>query len=118
MGAPETGSRMSAQGHECGSRAHAWPERSRSIKKRHLIKHTGEPSEAGLCPVLPFPRQCVQRGQLTGQMQSWYHDLLEDRLTHCGHSLDAAFSLTADRSSLLVALKRSTRIADRLESAR
>ena len=32
-------------------------------------------------------------------MQSWYQDLLEDRLTHCGHSLDAVFRLTADRSS-------------------
>ena len=47
-------------------------------------------------------------GQLTGQMQSWYQDLLEDRLTHCGHSLDAVFRLTADRSNPLVALKRST----------
>jgi protein-L-isoaspartate(D-aspartate) O-methyltransferase len=34
---------------------------------------------------------------------------LEDRLTHCGHSLDAVFRLTADRSKPLVALKRSTR---------
>jgi protein-L-isoaspartate(D-aspartate) O-methyltransferase len=41
-------------------------------------------------------------------MQSWYQDLLEDRLTHCGHSLDAVFRLTADRSNPLVALKRST----------
>src|SRR5258708_22978319 len=41
-------------------------------------------------------------------MQSWYQGLLEDRLTHCGHSLDAMFRLTADRSNLLVALKRST----------
>jgi hypothetical protein len=56
--------------------------------------------------------------QLTGQMQSWYQDLLEDRLTHCGHSLDAVFRLTADRSNPLVALKRSTRIVDRLETAR
>ena len=45
-------------------------------------------------------------------------DLLEDRLTHCGHSLDAVFRLTADRSNPLVALKRSTRIVDRLETAR
>src|SRR6266566_2677613 len=35
---------------------------------------------------------------------------------HCGHSLDAVFRLTADRSNPLVALKRSTRIVDRLES--
>src|SRR6266567_2114284 len=69
----------------------------------------------GYVRVLPFPRQCVRRGQLTGQMQSWYQDLLEDRLTHCGHSLDAEFRLTADRSNPLVALKRSTRIVDRLE---
>src|SRR5947207_3128066 len=41
-------------------------------------------------------------------MQSWYQDLPEDRLTHCGHSLDAVFHLTADRSNPLVALKRST----------
>jgi len=27
-------------------------------------------------------------------MQSWYQDWLEDRLTHCGHSLDAVFRLT------------------------
>lgn len=26
------------------------------------------------------PRQCVPRGQLTGQVQAWYQDLLEDRL--------------------------------------
>ena len=52
--------------------------------------------------------KCVRRGQLTGQMQSWYQDLLEGRLTHCGHSLDAVFHLTADRSNPLVALKRST----------
>ena len=25
-------------------------------------------------------RQCVRRGQLTGAVQSWYQDLLEDRL--------------------------------------
>ena len=50
----------------------------------------------------------MRRGQLTGQMQSWYQDLLEGRLTHCGHSLDAVFHLTADRSNPLVALKRST----------
>jgi hypothetical protein len=37
--------------------------------------------------------------------------VLED---HCGHSLDAVFQLTADRSNPLVALKPSTRIADRL----
>src|ERR1700674_1674934 len=42
-------------------------------------------------------------------MQSWYQDLLEDRLTHCGHSLDSVFRLTADRSKPLVAVKRSTR---------
>jgi hypothetical protein len=60
----------------------------------------------------------VCEGQLTGQMQSWYQDLLEDRLTHCGHSLEAVFRLTADRSNPLVALKRSTRIVDRLETAR
>ena len=47
-------------------------------------------------------------------MQSWYQDLLEDRLTHCGHSLDPVFRLTADRSNPFVALKRSTRIVDRL----
>ena len=41
-------------------------------------------------------------------MQSWYQDLLEGRLTHCGHSLDAVFHLTADRSNPLVALKLST----------
>ena len=41
-------------------------------------------------------------------MQSWYQDLLGGRLTHCGHSLDAVFHLTADRSNPLVALKRST----------
>ena len=51
-------------------------------------------------------------------MQSWYQDLLEDRLTHCGHSLNAVFHLTADRPNSLVALKRSTRIVDRLETAR
>jgi protein-L-isoaspartate(D-aspartate) O-methyltransferase len=39
--------------------------------------------------------------------------LLEDRLTHCGHSLDAVFRLAAGRSKPLVALKRSTRIVDR-----
>ena len=50
----------------------------------------------------------MRRGQLTGQMQSWYQDLLEGRLTHCGHSLDAVFHLTADRSNPLVALKLST----------
>src|ERR1700736_20762 len=59
-------------------------------------------------------RGVLHRSTLRGRPQ----DLLEDRLTHCGHSLDAVFSLTANRSSLLVALKRSTRIADRLESAR
>src|SRR5436190_5663500 len=26
------------------------------------------------------PRQCAPRGQLTGQVQAWYQDLLEDRL--------------------------------------
>ena len=51
-------------------------------------------------------------------MQSWYQDLLEDRLTNWGHSLDAVFRLTADRSNPLVALKGSTRIVDRLETAR
>jgi protein-L-isoaspartate(D-aspartate) O-methyltransferase len=39
-------------------------------------------------------------------MQSRYQDLLEDRLTRCGHSLDAVFRLMADRSTPLVALKR------------
>src|SRR5947207_15519349 len=41
-------------------------------------------------------------------MQSWYQDLLEGRLTHCGHSLDAVFHLMADRSNPIFALKRST----------
>src|SRR5258706_10425955 len=40
-------------------------------------------------------------------MHSWYQGVLKDRLTHCGHSLDAVFRLTADRSNPLVALKRS-----------
>jgi hypothetical protein len=70
-----------------------------------------------------YVRSCHFRGNVCGevnsrQMQSWYQDLLEDRLTHCGHSLDAVFRLTADRSNPLVALKRSTRIVDRLETAR
>ena len=69
-------------------------------------------------PAISARRQCARRGQLTGRMQSWYQDLLEDRLTHCGHSLDPVFRLTADRPNSLVALKRSTRIADRLETAR
>ena len=38
----------------------------------------------------------------------------EDRLTHCGHSLDAVFPLTADRSNFTVAQKRS----DQLGTAR
>jgi hypothetical protein len=46
---------------------------------------------------LEAKRQCVRRGQLTGQMRSWYQDFLQDRLTHCDHSLDAVFGLTADR---------------------
>src|ERR1700682_5467545 len=104
------------------------PERNRAARSfcqlrrfHHVINSdklfgTHRSSEAGLCPVLPFPRrQCVRRGQLTGQMQSWYQDLLQDRLTHCGHSLDAVFRLTADRANPLVALKRSTRIVDRLD---
>ena len=41
-------------------------------------------------------------------MHSWYQGVLKDRLTHCGHSLDAVFRLTADRSNPLFALKRST----------
>ena len=69
-------------------------------------------------PAISARRQCARTGQLTGQMQSWYQDLLEDRLTHCGHSLNAVFHLTADRPNSLVALKRSTRIVDRLETAR
>ena len=48
-------------------------------------------------------RGVLHRSTLRGRPQ----DLLEDRLTHCGHSLDAVFSLTANRSSLLVALKRT-----------
>ena len=62
--------------------------------------------------VLPLlQRQCVRRGQLTGAVQSWYQDLLEDRLTHCGHSLDAVFRLTADRS-------RSTRCPQAVDANR
>src|SRR6202165_3428233 len=90
------------------------PERGRSAKKRHSIEHIGEPSGAMSGPAISAA-MCEER---SGQMQSWYQDLLEDRLTHCGHSLDAVFRSTADRSNLLVALKRSTRIVDRLETAR
>src|SRR5258708_38119770 len=74
----------------------------------------------GAMMTLPRLRRvpAVRRGRLTGQMQSWYQDLLEDRLTHCGRSLDAVFRLTADRSNPLVALKRSMRNVDRLEIAR
>jgi hypothetical protein len=69
-----------------------------------------------------WPSNCSSRlfDHLVGAVHavSWYQDLLEDRLTRCGHSLDAVFRLTADRSNPLVALKRSTRIVDRLETAR
>ena len=62
------------------------------------------------------PRQCVERGQLTGQVQAWYQDLLEDRLNALRSF--AVFRLTADRRNPLVALKRSTRTVDRRETAR
>jgi hypothetical protein len=75
------------------------------VLKRDIQLNT-QGNQAGLCPALPFPRQCVRRRQLTGQMPSWYQDLPEDRLTHCGHSLGAVFCPTADRSNPLVALKR------------
>src|SRR5258708_12099868 len=38
-------------------------------------------------------------------------DLLEDRLTHCGHSLDAVFPLPAERSNFTLAQKRSDQFA-------
>jgi hypothetical protein len=42
-------------------------------------------------PAISAAAMCAE-SQLTGKMQSLYQDLLEDRLTHCGHSL-AAVSL-------------------------
>src|SRR5437879_4756016 len=53
----------------------------------------------------------------SAKIHSKAQNLLEDRLTHCGHWLDAVFHLTADRSNPLVALKRSTRTVDRLDTA-
>jgi hypothetical protein len=36
-------------------------------------------------------------------MQSWYQDLLEDRMmTHCGHSLDAVFGFPSGKASSFV----------------
>jgi hypothetical protein len=69
-----------------------------------------------------FVRSCHFRGNVCGEVnlpaRCSHEDLLEDRLTHCGHSLDAVFRLAADRSNPLVAVKRSARIVDRLETAR
>jgi hypothetical protein len=70
-------------------------------------------------PVPPLPqRQCVRSGQLTGQVQSWYQDLPEDRLNALRVICwTPVFRLTADRSNPLVAVKRSTRTVDRWEAA-
>jgi protein-L-isoaspartate(D-aspartate) O-methyltransferase len=45
------------------------------------------------------------KSQLTAGCSHGIKGALEDRLTHCGHSVDAVFRLTADRSKPLIALK-------------
>src|SRR5258708_347432 len=45
-------------------------------------------------------------------MRSWNQDFLECRPTHCGHSLDAVFRLTADRLKPPVAVSGRRAIVD------
>jgi len=48
-------------------------------------RRRSDPVKRGYVRSCHFRGGNVCGGQLTGRMQSWYQDLLEDRLTHCGH---------------------------------